>query len=334
MRVAMYYNNQDVRLEEMPVPKIGPGELLVKVIASGICGSDVMEWYRLKKAPLVLGHEIAGEIIEIGDGVQKYRVGDHVFVSHHVPCKACHYCLSGNHTVCDTLRSTNFDPGGFAEYISFPKYFLHKCNGMEYDEAAFIEPTGVALYATKLAKVCPEDYLAVVGPGPIGLFAVQTAKAYGARKVVLVGTRASRLKTGQQLGADVTVNVRTENLMEKVTQATGGHMVDVVLEAAGKPEAWDDIAPILAPRARIAMTGLFAGKKCQVNFDPLVINNVTILGTLGGPSCWDEAINLHECGKITAKPLITHRLALEDFGKGVEIMRNRIDNAVKVVLVP
>ena len=116
MRVAMYYRNNDVRLQEMPVPKIGPGELLVRVEASGICGSDVMEWYRIKKAPRVLGHEIAGVITEAGEGVKKYKVGDRVFVSHHVPCNTCRYCLSGHHTSCETLRTTNFDPGGFAEF--------------------------------------------------------------------------------------------------------------------------------------------------------------------------------------------------------------------------
>ena len=120
MRVAMYYSNRDVRLEEMPIPTIGPGELMVKVLASGICGSDVMEWYRVKKAPRVLGHEIAGEIVEVGEGVDQYRIGDRVYVSHHVPCNTCHYCLNGYHTVCDTLRTTNFDPGGFAEYIRVP----------------------------------------------------------------------------------------------------------------------------------------------------------------------------------------------------------------------
>ncbi len=113
MRVAMYYNNRDVRLEEIPIPQIGPGELLVKVVASGICGSDVMEWYRIKKAPRVLGHEITGEIVEVGKGVDRYKKGDRVFVSHHVPCNTCPYCLNGDHTLCDTLRTTNFDPGGF-----------------------------------------------------------------------------------------------------------------------------------------------------------------------------------------------------------------------------
>ncbi|MEE9341664.1 MAG: alcohol dehydrogenase catalytic domain-containing protein, partial [Thermoplasmata archaeon] len=116
MRVAMYYNNKDIRLEEMPVPEIGRDELLVKVIASGVCGSDVIEWYRIGKAPRVLGHEITGEIAEVGDDVDEYEAGQRVFVSHHVPCMDCRFCERGHHTVCETLRTTNFDPGGFSEY--------------------------------------------------------------------------------------------------------------------------------------------------------------------------------------------------------------------------
>ena len=120
MRVAMYYSNQDVRVEEMPVPGIGPGELLLRVQASGICGSDVMEWYRLTRAPLVLGHEVAGEVVQVGEGVERFREGDRLVVTHHVPCNACHYCLTGHHTVCDTIRQTHFDPGGFSEYLRVP----------------------------------------------------------------------------------------------------------------------------------------------------------------------------------------------------------------------
>ncbi|MCX5677168.1 MAG: alcohol dehydrogenase catalytic domain-containing protein, partial [Planctomycetota bacterium] len=119
-RAAVYYRNADVRIEERPVPRIGPGEILVKILASGICGSDVLEWYRIKKAPIVLGHEVAGEIVAVGDGVKKYQVGRRVAVSHHVPCNTCHYCLSGYHTACETLHTTNFDPGGFCQYVRVP----------------------------------------------------------------------------------------------------------------------------------------------------------------------------------------------------------------------
>ena len=158
MKTAVYYNNNDIRIEERPVPKIGDGELLIKVIASGICGSDVMEWYRIKKAPLVLGHEIGGEIVEAGKNVKKYKVGDRVFVSHHVPCNKCRYCLNDHHTACHTLHTTNYDPGGFSQYLRVPEINLD-CgvfvlpDKMSYDEAVFIEPLACVVRAQRTAKV-------------------------------------------------------------------------------------------------------------------------------------------------------------------------------------
>lgn len=344
MKAIRVYGPKEVRYEDVPMPQVGCDDVLVKVRAAGLCGTD-LEVYDgtmfyitsgLTKLPFIPGHEWSGEVAELGSNVNEFEIGDRVTGECSVGCRSCSYCIRGWYNQCQARSETGLlnRDGGFAEYISFPKYFLHKCNKMEFAESAFIEPTGIALYPTKLTNLGPEDYVAVMGPGPIGLFAVQTAKAYGARKVVLVGTREDRLAVGQKLGADVTVNIRNENLIEKVTEATNGHMVDVVIEAVGKPSVWDDIASIIAPRARIAMTGLFAGEKCAVDFDPLVINNITILGVLGGPSVWDEAIDLHERGIITAKPLITHHLPLSKFSEGIEIMRNRTDNAIKVVLEP
>ena len=344
MKAIRVYGTKDVRYEDVPMPHVADDDVLVKVKAAGLCGTD-LEVYdgtmfyitsQMTELPFIPGHEWSGEVVELGSNVNEFEIGDRVTGECSVGCRSCSYCIRGWYNQCQHRTETGLlnRDGGFAEYISFPKYFLHKCNGMEFAESAFIEPTGIALYPTKLTGLGPEDYVAVMGPGAIGLFAVQTAKAYGARKVILAGTREGRLAVGRELGADVTVNVRNENLIEKVTEATNGHKIDVVIEAVGKPSVWDDIASIIAPRARVAMTGLFAGKKCAVDFDPLVINNITILGALGGPSVWDEAIDLHERGMITAKPLITHRLPLSEFSKGIEIMRNRTDNAIKVLLEP
>jgi threonine dehydrogenase-like Zn-dependent dehydrogenase len=344
MKAIRYHGPKDMRYEDVEMPAVGPDDVLIRVKAAGLCGTDlevydgVMFYFTsgMSRTPLITGHEWAGEVVEWGANVTGFEVGDRVTGECSVGCLRCDYCVKGWYNQCPNRTETGLlnREGGFAEYIAFPQMFLHTCNGLPCDEASFIEPTGVALYATKLAQTCPEDYVAVMGPGPIGLFMVQTAKAYGARHVTLVGTRDDRLEVGRQLGADLTVNVRSENLVEKVREGTNGHMIDVVLEAVGKPAVWDDIASIVAPRARVAMTGLFAGETCAVDFDPLVINNVTILGSLGGPSCWDEAIDLHERGKVTAAPLITHRLPLSQFVDGIDIMRNRTDNAIKVVLEP
>ena len=344
MKAIRIHGPKDVRFEEVDMPKVEHDDVLIRVRAAGICGTDLelcdgTMFYitsGMTKLPIIPGHEWSGEVIEVGSNVKEFAIGDKVTGECSVGCRSCSYCIHGWYNQCQFRTETGIlnRDGGFAEYIAFPKYFLHECNGMEYDEAAFIEPTGIALYPTKLTKVSPEDYVAIMGPGPIGLFAVQTAKAYGARKVILIGTNEARLAIGRQVGADITINIKTENLLEKIKESTEGHMVDVIIEAVGKPNVWDNIALIIAPRARIGMTGLFGGKKCNVNFDPLVVNNITIYGSLGGPSLWDEAIDLHERGLVTTRPLITHHLPLKDFEKGIKIMHNRIDNAIKVVVEP
>ena len=170
MRVAMYYNNHDVRLEELPVPEIGPGELLLKVEASGLCGSDVMEWYRIQRAPMVLGHEVSGEVVQVGAGVNRYKEGDRMVVTHHVPCNACHWCLSGRHTACDTLHQTNFDPGGFSEYLRIPQINVDRGvfpipDHVPYEEASITEPLACVYRGQKRANLQPGQNVLVLGSG-------------------------------------------------------------------------------------------------------------------------------------------------------------------------
>jgi threonine dehydrogenase-like Zn-dependent dehydrogenase len=310
----------------------------------GICGTDI-ELYDgtmfyitsgMTSLPLTPGHEWSGEVVEVGDEVAEFQVGDRVVGECSVGCGNCPTCLRGWYNQCPSRTETGIlgRDGGFAEYLTFPEAFLHKCNELEYEQSAFIEPTGVALAATKLAQISPDDVAAVVGDGPIGLFAAQTVKAYGARKVILLGAIDSRLEVGRQLGVDAVINVKTENVVERVKEVTDGHMIDAFVEAVGHPSGWDVIASTFAPRARIAMTGLTGGKPYALDFDPLVVGNVTIFGSLGGPSVWDEAIDLHRRGLVTARPLITHNLPLDSFVEGIEILRTRRDNAIKIVLNP
>src|SRR4030042_4379768 len=205
MKVAMYYNNRDVRLEEIPTPQIGPGELLVKVLASGICGSDVMEWYRIKKAPRGVGHEISGEIVDMGKEVDRYKIGDRVFVSHHVPCNTCHYCLNGYHTVCDTLRNTNFDPGGFAEYIRVPEINVDRGvfllpEEISYEDGVFIEPLAWVLRGQRLAKFKTGQNVFVIGSGISGLLHIALAPASGAGEVIASDINEYRLKAAKRFG--------------------------------------------------------------------------------------------------------------------------------------
>src|SRR6059058_2322108 len=233
MRAAMYYANDDVRIVHLPKPKIGPGELLVRVKASGICGSDVMEWYRKPKAPLVLGHEIAAEVVELGAGVDRVRVGDRVFVSHHVPCGKCRYCLAGHETVCDTLRTTNFDPGGFAEFVRVPA--VNVTHGVfplpkaiSDDEGVFIEPLACVIRGQRLAGLRPGHTVVVIGSGVAGLLHVKLAKASGAAKVIATDIVEYRKVAARKAGADVVIDGR-EDVPAKVREANDGLPADYVI---------------------------------------------------------------------------------------------------------
>src|SRR3989475_7548856 len=207
MRAAMYYANDDVRIVDIPKPRIGPGEILVKVRSSGICGSDVMEWYRRPKAPLVLGHEIAAEVVEVGAGADRVKVGDRMFVSHHVPCGQCRYCVAGHETVCDTLRTTNFDPGGFAEFVRVPAvnvkhgvFALPK--GISDDEGVLVEPFACVVRGQRLAGFRPGHTVVVIGSGVAGLLHLQIAKASGTAKVIATGIVEDRKAPARKGGAD------------------------------------------------------------------------------------------------------------------------------------
>src|SRR5213596_327831 len=215
MRAAMYYANDDVRIVDLPKPRIGPGEILVKVRSSGICGSDVMEWYRRPKAPLVLGHEIAAEVVEVGAGVDTVKRGARVFVSHHVPCGKCRYCQAGHETVCETLRTTNFDPGGFAEFVRVPA--INVKHGVfplpqeiSDDEATFVEPLACVIRGQRLAGFRPGGTMLVLGSGVAGLLHIKLAKAAGAAKVIATDVVEFRKAAARKAGADLVVDGRED----------------------------------------------------------------------------------------------------------------------------
>jgi len=215
MKVARYYGSNDIRIEEMPVPEIGPGELLVRIKASGICGSDVMHWYRAGRGPVVLGHEIAGEIAAAGEAVRAFKIGDRIAAAHHVPCNTCHYCLNGHHTVCETLRRTNFFPGGFSEYIRLPEINVDRGvfllpGEMSYEEATFIEPLACVYRAQRIAGTRTGLSILVIGSGISGLLHIQLARSLGASLVVASDISRYRLETAKRLGADEAVNAEED----------------------------------------------------------------------------------------------------------------------------
>jgi len=339
MRVAMYYKNSDVRLQEMPVPKIGPGEILVKIQASGICGSDVLEWYRIKKAPIVLGHETTGEVVELGEGVTKFKVGDRVAVSHHVPCNTCRYCLSGNHTVCHTLHTTNFDPGGFSEYVRVPKLnvdrgvFLLPPN-VSYEDGSFMEPLACVLRGQRLARLTPGQTVLVIGSGISGLLHIMLAQALGAGRVIATDISPYRLNAAKELGADAVINGK-EDVPAKLLELNEGRPADLVIVCTGAMPAF---AQAMKSVDRGGTLMYFAttnpGETLPVPINDYWRNGITLLPSYGNsPYDAEVAISLIRSGKVAVNKLITHRLGLADAAKGFQLVASS-GESIKVIIEP
>jgi L-iditol 2-dehydrogenase len=339
MRVAMYYNNKDVRLEEMPTPQIGPGELLVKVIASGICGSDVMEWYRIKKAPLVLGHEIAGEIVEVGEGVERYQVGDRVFVSHHIPCNTCRYCLNGQHTVCETLHTTNYDPGGFAEYLRVPQINVDRGvfllpDEVSFEDGVFIEPLACVVRGQRVARLQPGQAVLVLGSGISGLLHIALARALGAGRIVATDINEYRLNAAQRLGADIVIHAQ-EDVPARLRQANEDRLADLVIVCTG---AFPAFIQALQSVDRGGTVLFFAptepGVDLPVPVNDFWRNSITLMPSYGNsPLDAVVAIELIRARRVPVQEMITHRLSLAETGRGFQLVAEA-GESIKVIIEP
>ncbi len=339
MRVAVYYNNRDVRLEEVPQPKIGPGEILVKVIASGICGSDVMEWYRVRKAPVVLGHEITGEIVEVGEGAGRYKIGDRVFVSHHIPCNTCHYCLTGYHTACETLHTTNYDPGGFAEYIRVPKLNVDRGvfllpEELSFEEGVFIEPLACVVRGQRVANLQAGQSVLVLGSGISGLLHILLARTLGAGRIMATDVSGYRLQMAKSLGAD-TVFHAAEDVPDSVRQINNGRLTDLVIVCTGALAAFRQALKTVDRGGTIlCFATTEPDVELSVPLNEFWRNEIKLLPSYGNsPLDATVAIELIRSGRVPVGKMITHRLPLDKAGFGFRLVAEG-GESLKVVIEP
>ncbi|MBU1124718.1 MAG: zinc-dependent dehydrogenase [Candidatus Omnitrophica bacterium] len=339
MRVARYYNNKDVRIEEMPVPKINPQELLVKVMASGICGSDVMEWYRIKKAPLVLGHEIGGEIVEVGREVSKYKVGQRVFVAHHVPCNTCRYCLQGNHTACETLHTTNFYPGGFAEYLRVPPLNVDRGvfvlpETISYEESTFIEPLACVVRGQRMVNLKAGQNILILGAGISGLLHLLLARFQGAGKIAITDINAARLKLASSLGADLTINAQ-DDVVSIFRKANDNRLADLVVVCASALPAFQQALQAVDRGGTIlCFAPTQPGIDVPVPVTDFWRNAISIMHSYGSsPFDTSVAVDILRTNRLAVKELVTHRLGLAEAGKGFALVAEAKE-CVKVILFP
>jgi L-iditol 2-dehydrogenase len=338
MKVAMYYSQKDIRIEEMLKPEIGEDEALVEMKACGICGSDLMEWYLKTRAPLVLGHEPAGIIAKKGDKVKGFNVGDRVFVHHHVACLKCHYCIHGDFTLCEQFHKTNIKPGGFAEYFKVPAPNLQIDTlkipeGVSFDEATFIEPVGCCLRALKKCNIQKGDSVAIIGAGATGIIHTALSKIFGAAKTVVSDLIDYRLSVAEKFGADVVVNPRNEDLSEVVRAENDGRGVDLAVVTAPSLEAYKAGLSVCRKGGKLCV---FAptepGKYLQISPKELFFSEVQIVPSYSTSHLETKmALELIKSGKVSVKELITHRFPLKDTAKAFEtVLENK--ESLKVIV--
>jgi len=325
MKAAMYYNNNDVRIIDIPKPQINDEEILVKTKASGVCGTDVMEWYRIKKAPRIQGHEIAGEIVESKN--EKFKIGERVFVSHHVPCNNCKYCNEGNHTACETLHKGNFDPGGFSEFIRVPKINVEEGtyllpDDMTYEEGSMIEPLACCVRGQRVVDVKKEHTVLILGSGVFGILNIQLAKHKGA-KVIATDIEEYKLKKAKEFGADEVYNAKDDFDVK----------ADRIIVCTGALSAYQQAFKCI-DKAGVISCFAVPSSKIEVPSLDFWRNELTMKSSYGAaPIDLEESLELIKNKNINVKDMITHKLPLDKAQEGFKIAAEAKES-LKVILEP
>ncbi|MDI7258847.1 MAG: zinc-binding dehydrogenase [Thermodesulfobacteriota bacterium] len=356
MKAWVLDDPEQLRLVEKPVPEPGPAEVLIHIGAVAICGTDVEILTRGLPAWIegglpfnknfTPGHEYMGTVVKLGAGVNEYKIGDRVAVEIHAGCGRCERCRMGMYTSCLNYglnygennkghRANGFTTdGGFAEYaVNHVNTLVHVPDEMSDEEATLIVTAGTAIYGIDvLGGLIAGESLVVTGPGPIGLMSVAVGKALGAQPVILTGTRDSRLNLGIKLGADHVINVQKQDPVEAVKQITGGKGVHYVMECSGAPNALNEALDMVNRGGRICLAA-FPGEPVPVDLAKLVRNNIYVYGIRGeGRSATHRAAALMAQKRFNAKLMHTHTFTLEEVPTAFRYFRERIEDAIKVVI--
>ena len=315
----MYHSPVDIRIENVSVPEVDDEEILVEMKACGVCGSDLMDWYLKTRAPLVLGHEPSGVVVEKGRKVQNFEVGNRVFVHHHVACLTCHYCVNGDYTLCETFHKTKIEPGGFSEFFKVPAPnlridTLRIPDRLSFEEATFIEPVGCCIRALNKCGLKQGDSVAVIGAGSTGLIHTALSKIYGSSMTITSDLLDFRLGFANKFGADKTVNPKREDLVQAVKTATDGIGVDIAVVTAPSLEAYKAGIEVCRKGGRLCV---FAptdpDQRIELSPEKLFFSELQITPSYSTSHLETRAaLRLIESGEIRVKELITHRFGLEE----------------------
>lgn len=326
MKVAYYYNNHDVRIEERPVPEPGPGEILVQTRACGVCVADTMEWYLTPRAPLTLGHEPAGVVVQVGEGVTAFKEGDRVAVHHHVPCLVCEHCRRGNYTMCATFKKTHIHPGGFAEYFTASGLHVERDThllpeGMPFEVGTLVEPLGCVVHAVKKAGIRPGDSVALIGTGAMGLMFVQALAYWGVRKLIVYEILEWRQQKARQFGAPLVLAPAAdpEEEARRVRQVFGSDGADRVIVAAKDLRAME-LALRIANKGGTVLFFATPRPDESIPLFPshLFFNELTLTSSYSADHLDTRlALELLRCGAVSGEALISHRYPLEQLSEAI-----------------
>lgn len=328
MRAALWYGKKDVRVEEAEMPRVVPGSVKIKVKWCGICGSDLHEYLSGpifipvgkphplsgQSAPVILGHEFSGEVVEIGTGVTKLMVGDRVAVEPIVACGKCPACLEGKYNLCSSLGFHGLcgSGGGFAEYTVFPERFVHKLpDTMSYEQAALIEPMAVALHSVRMAGFKTGDTALVLGAGPIGLATIECLKAAGAKLVVVLQRKSVRQEYAKRSGADYVLDPAEVDVAAEVKRLTDGVGADAAFETTGAKAGFDAGLAAIKFDGILVVTSIWEG---ETSFNPnvLVFSEKRIVGTIAYRHEFPATIAQMADGRIKAEGYVTAKVHLDD----------------------
>jgi len=329
MKAAVVYGKDDIRIEEYPTPKAGQGEIVVKIKASGICATDVKTLLGQglpKNLPTILGHEVVGEVFELGVGVKGFTTGERVAVYPIAVCGECYFCKNDKHNLCMKEFGLGHGiDGGFAEYVRIPEQILNAGgvvkipDNLSYDLAVISEPLSCGIAALKANKVKRGDKVVIIGAGPMGLIHLKVSKWAGAT-VIMADVLDKRLKTAEQMGADYCINVSQEDLMEKVKEITGGNGAEVVITSLGIPKVIEDSLKLVRNGGVINIFGgPPAGQTIAVDPRWLHYGEITLTGTFAStPQDFINSLNLIASGEIFVEDLISDRFTLDSILDAVE----------------
>lgn len=342
MKVAKLYKFKDIRIENIPIPQINEREALVKVKVCGICSGDVMSWYIEKKAPLVIGHEISGEIVKIGESIKKeinLKEGDRVSVHHHAPCMECFHCKRGDFVQCDTWKKSKIFPGGISEYILLPEVILKNDtlklpDNVSFEEGALIEPLACVVKSLRRANIKKGDTVLIVGLGVMGQLHLMIAREFGAEKIIGVDRVEFRLNRALELGADFVINAEKENVYEKIKEITDGLMAQSVIVGPGDSLVIESYLKTVSKGGTLLIfTPTPPEQSISLKINEIYFKDITITTSYScGPDDTNKALELIANRKVNLDKVITHRFNVYETIYAYEITAEA-KNSLKCLII-